>query len=326
MTEQPNSRVLLLGLGGTISMIDTVGGDARPTLRAAELIDTSSDSVRVDVRDLRIVPGVHLDYDDIFALAHEIKTAHLHGYQGVVITQGTDTIEEVAYALTLLVSDPITVVVTGAMRSASAPSADGGANLAAAIAVAADRSCAGAGVLVVLGDEIHSAAHVRKTNTTDLHAFQSWPGRLGYIHEGEPYLELRPAKPPLAIPLVGLPSIPRIEIITALFGGGTEMLNWLLSDPPDALVLVAFGGGHVHPSWVEPLATFSARHPVVLCSRVGSGRILSSTYAFPGSEQNLLAHGLIAGGWHDPIKAAVALTLLLTARCTDAQIRSFFER
>ena len=315
----------MLGLGGTISMTDTVGGDARPMLRVADLLGAGGDDIVVETRDVRVVPGAHLEYQDVFMLAREIARAYRSGHAGVVIVQGTDTIEEVAYALTLLVADPVAVVVTGAMRTASAAGPDGPANVAAAVAVAVDPRCRDLGVLVVLGDVIHSAELVRKTATTAPDAFQSWPGPLGYLSEGQPHLDVRPIRRRRVISVPEHPPPSRVEIVTATFGAGADSLGRLVSDPPDAVVVAGFGGGHVPPSWVGPLSDLSAHRPVVLTSRVGTGRALTRTYAFPGSEHDLLGHGLIPGGRHDPIKATVALHVLLAADSTQNDVQTFFD-
>lgn len=318
-----SARVLVLGLGGTISMSEVPGGEgARPARQVSELLERVSGNVGVDSEDLRLVPGAALDFSSVLEVAARIHRAHTQAYAGVVVVQGTDTIEEVAYALHLLVADPIAVVVTGAMRLGSSLGADGEANLAAAVTVASSNECADLGVLVVMADEIHSASLVAKTSTAIPHAFRSWPGFLGQVSEGQVRLVLRPAQRPplLAIPAEALS--PRVEFVTARLGAGTSQLATLISDPPHGVIVAAFGGGHVPPSWVVPLTNLAAKCPVVLTSRTGSGVVLRETYGFHGSERDLLERGLIWAGEHTPTKAAVALTLLLMAGSTRATIAS----
>lgn len=317
------SRVLVLGLGGTIaSMAAADGGGAAPALRISELVAALPVGVEVVVRDVRLVPGSHLSVGDVLTVAAQVADAARAGFRGVVVVQGTDTIEEVAFGLSLLVGDPITVVVTGAMRPASAPGADGPANLAAAITAAASPDCAGAGVLVVIGDEIHAGPLVRKASGWAPHAFRSWPGPLGAVIEGRARLVLRPARQPPTLRIPTDASPPRVATVTATMASGAWALQPFLLDPPDALVVAGFGGGHAPPSWIEPLTELATARPVLLCSRTGTGPILATTYAFTGSERDLLGRGLISAGRYDPVKAALAATLVLMSGGGADEIRA----
>jgi L-asparaginase len=308
-----NARVLVLTLGGTISMTTEPGTGAVPSLGAAALLSATSTSAAVDTLDVRTVPGAHLTYDDLVTVHRHIVDAARSGYGGVVVVQGTDTLEETAYALDLLDDDGPTTVVTGAMRHASALGADGPANLSDAIAVAADPACRGCGVLVVLGGVVHAASLVQKTNTALPDAFTSWPGALGVVHEGRAKLSLALMSRQTIGTVPSAPEWPRVCIATAVLGATSAELLQFATRPPDALVVAGLGGGHVPESWVAPLQRLASHRPVVLSSRTGSGHILQGTYGFPGSERDLLGRGLLAAGSLGPVKAAVALTLLLAA-------------
>jgi len=131
------TQVLVLGLGGTISMRDASGAGAQPSLYLAEVLDGLPGELNVDLEDLKLVPGAALVFHVVLQVADRIRRAGAEGYVGAVVVQGTDTLEEVAYALHLLVDEPMTVVVTGAMRHGSSLGADGAANIAAAVATAA---------------------------------------------------------------------------------------------------------------------------------------------------------------------------------------------
>src|SRR5665213_1021290 len=154
------ARVLVLSLGGTIAMSEH-GTGAVLDLDAASLVDAVPELRRhadLTARSFRHLPGAHLRLEDIRALATEICTAVRAGeFTGVVVTQGTDTIEETLFALDLLVRIEASVVVTGAMRNASEPGADGPANLLDAVCVASDPAARGLGTVVVLNGEIHAA-------------------------------------------------------------------------------------------------------------------------------------------------------------------------
>jgi L-asparaginase len=285
------------------------------------LVSDASSTATVDSVDVRGIPGAQLSFDDLLEVRARIDTAARDGYRGIVVVQGTDTIEETAYILDLLVADGPTVVVTGAMRHASMPGADGPANLSDSIAVAADPGCGGVGVLIVLGGQVHAASLAQKTNTALPSAFSSWPGALGVVHEGRPRLFLSPRRRSTLGPVALSGSWPRVEVVTAVLGATGDSVERFIVDAPDGLVVAAFGGGHVPLAWVEPLERLGSTRPVVLCSRVGTGVVLESTYGFPGSERDLLGRGLIAAGNLSAVKATMALTLLLAG---DQDPASFF--
>ncbi|MEU5953477.1 asparaginase [Streptomyces sp. NPDC047525] len=300
--------VTVCTLGGTIS---ARGGGSSPRLTGAEILAGVAPDVTVDVRDVRRLPSSSLTIEDIAALAELIDEATAAGH-GVVVVQGTDTLEETAFLLDLTcTARPRTpIAVTGAMRRPDLPGADGPANLAAAIAVAADPACAGLGVVTVIADEVHAARHVRKTHTTSTATFASpGAGPLGTVTEGTPRIHLRPTRPTVQRPL-RLRAPVRVALLTLSMGDRGELLE-AVDHRFDGLVVAAFGAGHV-PTWlVEPLAAQSARIPVVLASRTGAGPILGHTYRGPGSEYDLLGRGLISAGPLDAPKARLLLHALL---------------
>ncbi|MFE6711274.1 asparaginase [Streptomyces sp. NPDC057695] len=301
------ARVTVFTLGGTIS---ARGGDAARMSGREVLAELGGDH-DVVLNDFRRVPSSTLTHADLAALAAEIRTTVAAG-SGAVVVQGTDTLEETAFLLDLLCTTERPVVVTGAMRRPDLPGADGPANLAAALAVAADPACRDLGVLVVLADEIHAARHARKTHTTSVATFASpGAGPLGHVVEGAPRILFRPATPAAAGPLTLDPEV-RVALITLSQGDRGELLD-AVDHRFQGLVVAAFGAGHA-PAWlVEPLAALARRIPVVLASRTGAGPTLTDTYRGPGSEYDLLGHGLVPAGLLDPAKARILLHALLSS-------------
>ncbi|MEU6622250.1 asparaginase [Streptomyces litmocidini] len=301
------SRVTVFTLGGTIS---ARGGDAA-RMTGREVLAGLGAPEDVVLRDFRRVPSSTLSFEDLAALADEVRKAVADG-SGVVVVQGTDTLEETAFLLDLLCTTEQPIAVTGAMRRPDLPGADGPANLAAALAVAADPACRNLGVLVVLADEIHAARLARKTHTTSVATFASpGAGPLGTVVEGRPRILLRPAVPAALCPLGLDPSV-RVALVTLSLGDRGELLD-AVDDRFQGLVVAAFGGGHAPAPLVEPLAEIARRIPVVLASRTGGGATLTDTYRSPGSEHDLLHHGLIPAGPLDPAKARILLHTLISS-------------
>ncbi|WP_025616838.1 asparaginase [Salinispora cortesiana] len=327
MAERPTS-VLMLSLGGTTAMTaGSDGGGVVPNLTAEELIAAvpglAETGIDVHVQTFRQLPGASLSFDDLTALAALIADhTATGGMDGVVVTQGTDTIEETAYLLDLLHTGEAPVVVTGAMRNPTIAGADGPANVLAAIRTAASPAARGLGALVVFADEVHAAQHVRKTHSTSGGAFRSPnTGPLGHVVEGTVRLLTHPPHR-LTVPLETVTRVPRVGLYTVSLGDDGALLAG--ADGLDGLVVAGFGVGHVPQRLVEKLTALAARIPVALASRTGAGPVLASTYAFPGSESDLQRRGLIGAGFLDPYKARILLHTLLAAGAEPETIAAAF--
>jgi L-asparaginase len=306
--------VALFALGGTIAMAAGTAGVV-PSLDAEQLVAAVPGLADLDIDlrwiDFRSRPGASLTIADLTELAAAVRLHFDGGGTGVVITQGTDTIEETAYLLDLLHDGPEPIVVTGAMRNPTLAGPDGPANLLAALQVAASPKAAGLGCLVVFADEIHAAARVRKTHATSPATFASPNGGpLGYLVEGAPAVINRPVHRFTVART--LHRQPRVGLYTATLGDDGMLLD-KLSAYLDGAVVAAFGAGHVPDNWVVRLTNLAGRIPVVLSSRAGAGPVLQATYGFAGSERDLLARGLIRAGLLDPYKSRILLHCLLAA-------------
>ncbi len=326
---QPDKPVVaVFTLGGTIAMKPAEGGGAVPTLSASDLLAAIPGlveaNIELEVRDVANKPGASLSFADVLGIADAIAVAMDEGWAGAVVVQGTDTIEETAYLLDLLIPSNLPVVVTGAMRNPSLAGADGSANVLAAIRVAASESARGLGALVVLNDQIHAARWVQKTHTASTAAFAS-PGfgPLGHVIEGRVDLPVRLRQ---RSPVVGRvrPQNVRVGLMTITLGDDGVLID-AVSEYVDGLVIAALGVGHVPAGIVATLAKIAARIPVVLSSRIGVGPVHQRTYSFPGSETDLLARGLISAGYLAPVKARLLLHLLIASGADSAHIVETFE-
>jgi L-asparaginase len=319
--------VAVFGLGGTIAMTQAPGGGVSPALSVPELLAAvpGLDSIEAELRtvDFRRRPGASLSFGDLFELTAAINGALDGGCRGVVVIQGTDTIEEVAYALDLLLDTDAPAVVTGAMRNPTMAGADGPANILAAIRVAISPDARGLGCLVVLNDQIHAARWVRKTHTASPAAFAS-PGHgpLGEVAEGRVRLPvaLRYRSPALH------PDPARrvqVGVVTVVLGDDGSLAE-ALGERVDGLVIAALGVGHVPADMAPVLGRLADRIPVVLASRIGAGPVHDRTYGYPGSERDLLSRGLIGAGDLDPVKARILLHLLIGSDAGETRIRETF--
>jgi L-asparaginase len=306
-------RITLIGTGGTITM--TPGGlGVVPTLSAQDVIDAVPALARhadLDAVSYSIKPGASLSLEDLVTIAARIDAQLEAGASGVVVSQGTDTIEETAFVLDLLVQSSAPVVVTGAMRAASAVGADGPANLMASVVVASQAASAGLGALVVLNDEIHAARYVRKCHTARPSAFDSpGVGALGMVLEEQAVFHWRLQRAaPLQRPQA-LHEFP-VGLVALTLGDDGRLLDALPNLGYRGVVLEALGAGHVPAALVPRLQSLAQKMPVILSTRVVAGPVLSRTYGFVGSESDLLARGLISAGWLSPGKAVQLLRLLL---------------
>jgi L-asparaginase len=283
---------------------------------------TGSTTSKVSGVTFRQLPGASLDFDDLIELAALIAERTRRDIDGVVVTQGTDTIEETAYLLDLLHAGSAPIIVTGAMRNPTLAGADGPANLLAAVQTAASAEARGLGCLVVLAHEIHAAARVRKTHATSPATFQSPNGGpLGYVVEGAPRLLNRPVHR-LTIPAAALTGTPRVGLYVVSLGDDGSLLE--TADGLDGLVVAGFGVGHVPQLLVPRLAALAAALPVVLASRTGAGPVVTGTYGFPGSERDLHGRGLIGAGFLDAYKARMLLYALLAANASRQEIQDAF--
>ncbi|HEX7404634.1 MAG TPA: asparaginase [Candidatus Nanopelagicaceae bacterium] len=323
-------KVTLFTLGGTIASTSTSAksGGVVPQLNAQEILASVPQLeviAQIEPVAFRQVPSGDLNFSDLFALASAIEVAFSDGSVGVVITQGTDSIEESAFVLDLLTPGGRPIVVTGAMRNPTQVSSDGPANLLSAVQVAISEAAVGLGVLVVLNEEVHTARFVRKTHTSTLGTFQSPTiGPIGWISEGRVHIPYRISKMKT---IEHGPStvVPPVAVVTCALGDDALILGEIESLGYKGVVIEGFGGGHVPARVVPAIEDLASRIPVILTSRTGAGELLRQTYAFPGSEQDVLSRGAVSAGSLDGIKARILLSLILTLAPELDEAKRAFE-
>lgn len=318
----------LLTLGGTIAMTGHGGGVVTRLTGADLMAAVPGLTIPLEVHDVRSIPSAGLTFADLLDVLALASEAVRGGAEGVVVTQGTDTLEETAYLLDLLWPHPQPIVVTGAMRNPSLAGIDGPANLLAAARVAASPLAHDLGVLVVLNDEIHAAARVRKTHSTSTATFQSPDtGPIGMVVEGSVRILSKPITRFAALPVPAPAALASTVVplhTAALDDDGTLLHHLAASSQAAGLVVAAFGVGHMPAALAPVLERLAQRIPVVLCSRTGAGSVLRETYGAVGSEKDLQRRGLINARMLHPYKARILLRLMLALRADHYAIDDAF--
>ena len=274
-------KVALIFLGGTITMMPQSGGGIAPSLKAEVLLGAVpglADLAQVHLVQKASLPSASLTFQSIVALSLEIDALYQEGIDGVVVVQGTDTIEETAFLLDLLVQGEKPLVVTGAMRGPAMPGADGSANLFGAALVACCGKTSGLGTLVVLNDEIHAARFVQKVHTFLPSAFASpGVGPLGYVLEKQVRLYVKP-RPFRLVSVSSSFECGPVALVKIALDDNGWLLEQLHNLSYGGVVVEGVGAGHVGAGVVCHLTALAKDRPVVLTSRVQAGGALSNTY------------------------------------------------
>lgn len=306
----------IAALGGTLSMkaSDTTAG-ITPAVGAQAMVESLPQlglMARIQAQTLRLVPSASLTFAYLLQLLHWANAQVAAGAQGIVVTQGTDTLEESAWLLELLWPHPEPLVFTAAMRGAGQVSADGPANLLAAATVALAAQSRGRGVLVVMNDSVHGARHVRKSHTLALDAFTSpGPGPVGMLVEGVVrYRHCATARTALPIPIR---TDHHVALLEATLGGDTLLLDQVVAAGYTGLVIAGSGAGHVSTDWAERLDAIVAVMPVIIASRTGQGSTASQTYGYVGGEIDLQQRGAVMAGELSPRQCRLLLWVLAGA-------------
>lgn len=321
--------IVLVFTGGTISMRhDPVGGGAVPALAGRDILALAPGIERVadfEVDDFGAFPGPHMTVERLWTLRNRLAT-HLARpeVQGIVVTHGTDSLEETAYLLARSLPADKPIAVTGAMRTSSDLGWDGPANLDAAVRAAASGESRGQGTLVVMNDRIYSGLDVTKTHTHMLDAFESpGLGPLGVVDDGR--VIYRRALPDHQQPVLApeRPATP-VDIVYAYTGADARLLDASRQEAV-GVVVAGMGRGNVPPAMADGIWRWlDEGRPVVLTSRALRGRV-GRTYGYPGAARRLAERGVILAGSRRPQQARIDLMLGMGAAMSAGALRELFE-
>jgi L-asparaginase len=322
----PRQQLQILFTGGTISMkIDPGTGAAIPALSGEEIVSRVpglKKEARLTLEDYARLPGPHVTPHWMWRLKDHVAGLLAEpSVDAVVITHGTDTLEETAFLMDLTLDSSKPVVFCGAMRTVSEPSWDGPANLMTAVRTAVHPGSRGRGVLVAVGEEIHAAAEATKWHTQNLGAFRSPRGPIGVVDRGQVVYD-RPAARGLRIDAKRLVTDVDLHVMAA--GVDDALLRASLARGARGLVIEATGSGNVPPAILPGLrAALAAGLPVVVVSRCGSGRV-SPSYGYDGGGQMLRELGVLFGEDLPGQKARIKLMVALGATSDPAELRRIF--
>ncbi len=307
-------RIRFLAFGGTIASVRQPGAvEVSPSLSGADLVASVpelAEVAEIEVREFPPIASFAVTLTEMLELARAISEARDDGCDGVVITHGSDTIEETAYALALMQPRGSSIVLTGAMRNPTLPGTDGPANLISAFRAAASPLTADLGPIVAFNDDLHAARFVTKSHTSRVSTMASpGAGPLGGVVEGRVDVWWRPSWEDH----VGMPeSLDGIDVeLVRVAAGVTEtLLRAAVDRHPAGIVIEGTGGGHVPPPLLDALDDALADGiPVVVASRTAAGPNLESTYRMPGGETDLIDRGALPAGWLSGHKARLRLTI-----------------
>lgn len=323
LDAQPLPHVLVIATGGTIAGQATGG-----QLTGEQIIDAVpglADVATIEVVEFSRIGSSSMTPDHWLRLSRLVNERFEADRRlaGIVVTHGTDTMEETGYFLHLTVSDLRPVVMVGSMRNSSAVSADGPANVLSAARVAASSQAQGMGVLVVLNDAVHSARDVRKMDNNRVDTFRSteW-GSLGVVDADQVVFRRSLVNRHTVISDLHLPSeveaLPEVPIVADYAGTDGAGVTAAVERGVAAVVVQAFGGGRPSPGMRAAIAEAAAVGvPVVLTSRVPEGRVLGSM-ANPWE-------GILSAGDLSPHKARVLAMVALAKGAGAVELQRLFD-
>jgi L-asparaginase len=326
------SRVALVFTGGTMAVTTDKNAGPVPNLKGKEILERIPEvkkylpAVSFEVFDFATLPGPHFSPQMMLTLSDFVRAVS-EDCDGVVITHGTDSMEESAYFLDLALDLEKPVVFTGAMHHSLDAGWDGGTNLIDAIAVAASEDFRNEGVLVVMDGTIHHAAEVTKAHTMRTDTFRSPDfGPLGTVDTlslGAP-AKLRSTKFRIHIPLKEDEELSRVELFKTYSGMDDMLFTFALKEGVRGIVVEAMGQGNVPPGAVNGIARAREMQiPVVITSRCPSGPV-RPYYAYPGAGRELQKAGCLFAPYLNGPKARLKLMLAIGAGYGEEQLKEIF--
>lgn len=321
-------NILVVFTGGTFSMmIDPKTGGAVPKYSGVELVNKIPEAlklVNITCYDFGKYPGPHMTPDLMLKLSKEIRhELSENSFDGVIITHGTDTLEETAYLLDLTIKTKIPIIVTGSMKNSSEPNWDGPKNLVDSIQVCMSENSRGLGVLVCLNGEINAASEVTKIYSDELGTFQSLDfGSLGFVQNDRVIYN----RLPRLLEILESDAInTNVDLLTVYAGMEEKFFKFSADSGVDGIVIEALGVGNVPPSSYTGIKYAADKNiPIVLVSRCPAGET-DYVYSYPGAGVHLHNLGVMFTDFLNGQKARIKLMLALGKTNNRDELKRLFE-
>ncbi|KEC55721.1 asparaginase [Bartonella koehlerae] len=322
-------KIAIGTLGGTIAMAADNFGQMQPILTSDILIKSvpDLDSIAdIHAQTLMQIPSGSLSFKSLFEIIKWATQQIKAGAEGIVLTQGTDTVEETAFFLSLYWNKAEPLIVTGAMRLPCEAGADGPANILAATRVAVHPQSRNRGVLVVINDTIHSPYWIQKSHTVKIETFQSsLAGVLGIILEGKLiYFTDRNFFPTT----FDLPKNygHQVALLYSSLSSDTHLMKFCFESGHYAGVVIAgFGSGHCSFEEADIVRQYTQKMPIIIASRTYTGPTTRKTYGYKGSEVDMIASGALMSGYLSAVKARLLLWAFLAQGLSLEQINAYWN-
>ena len=322
-------NILIVFTGGTFSMrIDEKTNSAVPYFHGVELLEMipqAKQFANISVYEFGKFPGPHITPELMLELSKKIKEFISHAdIDGVIVTHGTDTLEETAYFLDLTIKTEKPIVVIGAMKTSSEKDWDGPLNLLDAIHICNNTNSRGMGVLVCLNGEINAASEVTKTHTEDIETFRSLDfGSLGFVERSRVIFNRQPNK----LERIETEKInSNVDLIKIYAGMNEKFFKYSADSGVEGVVIEAMGVGNVPPLAFDGIKYIVEKNiPVVLVSRCPAGETLD-IYGYPGAGKWLKKMGVIFADYLNGQKARIKLIVCLGLTNDKEKLRKLFEK
>lgn len=321
-------NILIVFTGGTFSMrIDETTKAAVPFFHGDELVKMIPEiqgMANISIYEFGNFPGPHMTPEKMFELSKKIKSfIQQKDIDGIIVTHGTDTLEETAYFLDLTIKTEKPIVVIGAMKTSSEPDWDGPKNLTDAIHIINNENSKSLGVLVCLNGEINAASEVTKTHTENVETFHSLDfGSLGFVDKGRVWFNRLPRK------LEQFETeriITNIDLIKVYAGMNEKFFRFSADSGSEGVVVEAMGVGNVPPQAFDGIKYIIDKNiPVVLVSRCPAGETLD-VYGYPGAGKWLKQIGVIFADYLNGQKARIKMMICMGITKDRNELRKMFE-
>lgn len=333
-TMTPTSTSLplcqLIFTGGTIAMkIDPVKKAPVPALSGDELVATVpgvSRVARLAVNNLSNVPSDYMNPERWVALQRAVEQALAQPeVAGVIVSHGTDTLEETAWFLDLTIRSEKPLVLIGAQRNASSPDFDGPRNLLNAARICVASNTQGMGAVIAMNNQINAAREVTKTHTADVETFKSGDlGMLGVVDEDRVVISRKTMRRQFME--IKTAALPRVEIIPMFGGASGDLVRAAVKLGARGIVIQALGFGNVNEAMYAAIQeAIAASVPVVISTRVPNGRV-QPAYGFEGGGSTLKAAGAVFADNLSPQKARILLMLALQTTGKSEELQRIFDQ